>query len=467
MSRARRLKWIVAAAATTTLAGVAVSFACATLRGDESLASDPVAVTVPVALSSHPVPANTMIGVMVTLGVSEVEGTAWGQPAQGAAVAAARLDWGGTALRLVVEDDRGSERGAANAIRRLAERGVSGIVIATAGPQIAAAVAAARVAQVPVVLPYADLPRGDADAPGAWTFTPTAAEIGAGLRRHLAGFSHPLHIELGGELAPGLGPRETVRPVGTDLEGLAAQVAERTGAASMPVAERRGIDAPAALPEAEPGAPRADVLVMNGPARLMGTMVATLQEKHVTSPIVLAPSALSPQFARSVDEAGGVLSPDLQTFGAAGGDALALKPTSEGRSMSAYLQSLRRLAEDPHGTNLTADMSFADAAPWADSRSHDAVLALVAAVSRARSGDPIRVNQALSTLALVAGDGIAGPPLDFSRAHASSAPVRLLHVTSESLGLRPEAGDSIVPTWFPAPARPTASSATPNASEEG
>lgn len=460
-----RKRWVIALVAVAAVVSLTLVFASASGRARPD--SDPVAVTVPVALTTHAVPANTKIGVVLTLGEGEVAGVEWAQAAQGAAIAAARLEWGGAAVRLFVEDDRGSKDGALKAIAALAARGVSGIVLATAGPHLRSAAKAAIDAGISVVLPYAQIPAGLRGTTGIWSLAPAEEETRSALRQRLADFAHPLLLDLGGGTPAGIAIAEALPLAGTDFAGLAALAAARSGAEPEAGGAYPGGDVPNQREPAKPAVPRTDVLVVSGHARAMGEMVAALQAKRVTVPIILDPVAVSPLFSQALDSADGVTSATLQTAGIGTGDAAAFQPTSEGRSMSAYLQALRQLAEDPRARNLSGDLPFADSAAWADGRSHDAVLAIAVAASVARSPDPPRVHAALRGLKLVAGDGIAGPSLDFAHAHPQTASVRILHLTNQPLGLRPESDRLPPSTWFPvAEDRPAISSA-PSTPGEG
>ena len=152
---------------------------------------------------------------------------------------------------------------------------------------------------------------------------------------------------------------------------------------------------------------------------------------------MLTPGATSPVFAGSLQKAGGALSGRLLTVGADTGDAVALRSDASGRGMSAFLAGLRVLASDPQAQNLTGDREFAAVAGSADSRSHDAIVALVRAVSAAGSNDPKLVGTALETLKVGPADGIAGPALDFSRREALTGEPVQLNTSVQDLGLRP------------------------------
>jgi len=376
----------------------------------------------PVALSQWDVPSSVRVGVIVTLGQGDIEGSEWVAAADGAVVAGHRLADGGHKVELLVENDHGTAIGGAEAVDALVDRGVSGIVLASSGSHIAPAVLAAAEAGVPVVLPYAALPDAVLETEGAWSLAPTEEEVAGAIDRALASFAHPLLLEAGADLIGHPEIADVLRSRAGDLTMLAAAAAENE---------------------------KADVVVIDARPREAAEIVAELQARRVTAPTILPANAVSPAFAQAFGERGGEVSPALSTVGIAAGDSWALESGSEGRAMSAYLQAVRQLANDENVTNLIGDASFVESASWADARSHDAVLAIVAAAAAAGSGDAERVRAGFDGLRLGVDTGIAGPELDFASTRASVGDVLMLHATGQSLGLRPSARDAPGLSWFP------------------
>lgn len=414
-------------------------------------AADPVAISVPVALTGIGAPKDLKLGVVVSIGQGAVEGAEWASAAEGAAVARSRIIEGGSEISLLVENDHGTADGAKTAVTSLVEQGASGIVFATSGEHLAAGVAAASEAKVPAVLAYEPIPDAS-QAKAVWTLAPSEKALEAAYRAATKDFANPVLITAGPGVPESLSFAETLRPKGTDLAGAAETAAARTGAdASAHHAytgtdlEQDGGDKAQPKDEKKP----ADALVISGNARSLATLVKELQSRNVSVPLVLAPAAGSPGFAQALAEQDGSVSASLETIGVNVGDAAALGNGTQARAASAFLQEVRQLAADPEAKNLTGDAPFADVAPWADVRSHDAVLALTIAAGKAGSTDPERIAKELAKLQLTAADGIAGTLLDFREAQASSGKVQLLHATGQSLGLRPTGEMPL--TWFPAP----------------
>ncbi|ROP72224.1 hypothetical protein [Curtobacterium sp. PhB115] len=387
-----------------------------------------VPATVPVEIVAAHVPEDTKIGVVVTLG--DGEGSEWNAAAQGALVAERRLALGGTDITLVTKNDGGTVSGAKAAVESLAKSGVSGIVVASAGTHVAGALTAAAALDIPVVLPYA------AAEKDSWSTAPTADSISDAMTTALGDARSPLLVDLGGGAPAGLRISHVLDGEDTaDTAALAQTVAERTGATSTDADADTGADTDAA--DAETAAPDSDAVVVSGPADRQGGLVAALQAADVTVPVVLTADATSPAFGTALAEAGGSLSGSFRTVGVATDDARALASDAEGRAMSAFLGGVRVLAGDQDAENLTGDQSFAAVADAADSRSHDAVVALVRAVGKARSTEPADVTDALAALELGPGSGIAGPALDFTRQQALGAPATVLAASAQQLGLRP------------------------------
>jgi hypothetical protein len=416
-------------------------------------AAEAVPATVPVPIRVAHVPDGTKIGVVVTLG--DGEGSEWDEAAQGALVAAKRLTLGGTDVELVTRNDGGSSGGAERAVKQLVDSGVAGIVVASSGAHVSGALDAAADAGVPVVLPYAS------SGSDSWSTAPSSASVSKAMQRALRGSDSPLLVDLGGGAPSGMQFAHVVTAdAATDDTALAATVAPRTGATSAattatPAAGADPTGAPsddAAQAQAQADAPVAvdsDAVVVSGSAARQGAFVAALQSADVTVPVVLTPDATSPAFGTALAAANGSLSGTFVSAGVATDDARALTSDAQGRAMSAFLGGVRVLADDADAQNLTADQPFSAVAWAADSRSHDAVVALVRAVGAARSDKPSAVADSLSTLRIGAGDGIAGPVLDFRQQQALRSDATVLAASSQTLGLRPATTDQTAAlVWF-------------------
>jgi len=442
----RRRRLLFAGIAVLVVAAVVA--AVLVVRSLTAAPAEAVPATVPVPVTVAHVPDGTKIGVVVTLG--DGEGSEWNQAAQGAVVAQRRLALGGTDVQLVTRNDGGSAEGAKKAVGELVQDGVAGIVVASSGGHVTAAAAAAADAGVPVVLPYAD------HTADSWSTAPAADSVTAAMQRALGSADSPLLVDLGGGAPAGLEVAHVLTAGSTDVSALATTVAQRTGAVQPD--EDAAADAPAV---------DSDAVVVSGSAARQGAFVAALQAADVTVPVVLTPDATSPAFGAALEDAGGSLSGTFRTAGVATDDATALNADSAGRAMSAFLGGVRIVAKDPDAKNLTGDQAFSAVASAADSRSHDAVIALVHAVGAARSTSPEAVTDALAKASLGVDDGIAGPALDFRDQQALGSDATVLAASAQALGLRPASSSTASLVWFadttdsgPTDSGPTGSSTT-------
>jgi hypothetical protein len=423
----RRRLLIIGIAALLVAAVVA---AVLTFRAiGSSTPAEAVPATVPVGITVKGVPDGTKIGVIVTLG--DGEGSEWNEAAQGALVAERRLALGGTDITLVTKNDGGTTAGAKAAVADLAKSGVAGIVVASSGAHVSGALTAAAAKGVPVVLPYAPAEKD------SWSTAPASGSVSSAMTTALGDAESPLLVDLGGGAPAGLRVAHVIDGDDTsDTAALADTIAARTGVTGTDDGADEAEDADRKVE------PDSDAVVISGSAQRQGALVAALQAADVTVPVVLTPDATSPAFGAALVEAGGSLSGSFRTVGVATDDARALSSDAEGRAMSAFLGGVRVLADDDDTQNLTGDRPFSAVAGAADSRSHDAVVALVRAVGKAGSTEPSDVTDALAALDLDSAAGIAGPALDFTRQQALGASATVLAASAQPLGLRPDTASS-------------------------
>jgi hypothetical protein len=440
----RRTWLIIAGAVSVVIAAVLVwllVFPAAPTHAVPAAAADPVALT------GASVPDDTRIGVIVTLGTG-AEGSQWSSAAEGARVAQQRYLLGGTTVTLVTEDDHGTKQGAVDAVNALVGEEITGIIIATSGPHLDDALRTAADADIPVVLPYAPAP---ADAVTAWSLAPSENQTTAALTDLIADYRNPVLIDTGSEGAVPLEVQDRIAfTTANDPATIAADIAHRTGADALTAGGYAGDveDAVEPLPVTD----RNDAVLVSGHPVVQAALVAALQQRGITVPILLTPDALSPAFATALTERGGTPSTAFVTVGGAWSDAEALNPTAQGRAMSAFLAATRQFAASPNVTNLFDDAPFAETGVHADARSHDAVIALVEAIRSAESTSPAEVTAVLESLRLDPSAGIAGPSLEFRTTEAFAGELSVLRTTAQDLGLRPRTDDTPRTfAWFAEP----------------
>jgi hypothetical protein len=367
------------------------------------------------------VPDHLSVGVVVSVTSAPGEGAEWRDAAEGARVAIDRFVLGGAKVTLVPVNDKGTEAGAAAAVKTLADDGVAGIVVATAGGHVRGALQEAATRHLPVLLPYEATTEALPD--DAWLTGPESAITDQRLVEalHDRSLTKPYLMDAGRGAVEGLAPIVSrTFAAGDDPAELARTLARR---------QKKGT--------------AADAVVISGPAELQGRLVSALQGAGIDLPTVLTPDALSPRFPQAIVRADGSLSGTFVSAGLDEGDARALEPTESGRALAAYFTALNLTAENTAATDLFGERPFTAVAGAADVRSHDAVVALVRAAAKAGSADPAEVGRALAGMHLGRTDGLAGAPLDFSAPVAvADDDVRPLAATPTSPGVRPPAGDS-------------------------
>lgn len=407
-------------AGTATVASVAVLavLALAGCSDDEEKKAEPPAPRAPAPVelavdtgSDEPV----KIGVLLAVSTAPGQGQDVQAGAQGARVAAYRLGLdGGTRPDLVVEVDDGTDEGAEEAMTKLVEAGVAGVVVASTGDHLADAVEKAAESDVAVLAPYW---RPDVDVPdGVWITGPARGAVDLRLQQALdqRGVDKTLLVTADGITVDGVEVTDTDEFDAGDPSATVEAV------------------------EKEVKAKRVDSVLVAASAPTQATVVSLLQGALPSLPIVLTPEALSPDFAEQLTEAGGTTSGRLTTVGVDAGDASTLTQSAQADSVAAYFAALRLAAGDTSVTDLLGDQPMADAAAGADTASHDAVVALVRAVAAAGATDPAAVRDVLAGLSLDAGDGLAGPPLDFGADPTLPADdVVVLQSTTQDPGVRP------------------------------
>jgi hypothetical protein len=422
---ARRARLLPAAGLAAVVLSGSLS-SCSLLESEEAHGTP--AEPAPVALKAAQAPDDLAIGVVVSL---TGEGSDWSETAEGARVATYRYGLGERAVDLRPVDDKGTARGATAAVRTLVDAGVAGIVVATEGEHVRAAVKAATDAGVPVLLPYETDTAGLPD--GAWLTGPDREQVVSALARALAadGLGRPVVVDAGGGAPSGIDALSTYPfRAGGDASRIAGRIARQT---------RSGA--------------RVDSVVVTGPAAQQATVVRALQGENVQVPVLLTPDALSPVFATTLVALDGTLAGRLTTVGPDAADVAAMTPGAEGQALSAYFAALRATAGDDGVEDFFDAEPFGGVSDTADTRSHDAVVALVTAAAEAGSDAPEAVTKALSGLTVTRADGLAGPELDFSAPSAlADDAVTALQASTQSPGLRP-ASPKPEPRlfWFTAP----------------
>lgn len=383
MSAPRWLKYAV----TLVSAAALVALAVVTWGGDDSgeraAPAERARSGRPVVALTAGVPAGTKIGLVVS---TAGPGKDVRDLAAGAYVALHRLTASDPGqVVLVVEDDEGTEAGAAAAVQRLADEGVLGIVYASAGDHMRAGVAEAAARDLAVLAPYN----------GELALTESGHAFLTG----------PSDAQAAAELASRVTDRRLERVVLVHQAGAYGDAGrEALARAGLPVQSAvvvapDGSDAAAAartVVAAEAGA----VVVwadLDPSLRLLSELKAV----GVGVPTLFSPRVAVPAFGRVQQ---GLTAP-AATDGLLSAGVWA-GPATPSAFVDAFYLGRDEAAAAGTRANLTA----------ADIRSHDAVLALVAAAADAASAGPGGLNPAgvLAALRDVESfPGAAGVPLRF------------------------------------------------------
>lgn len=275
-------------------------------------------------------------------------------------------------MRLVVEDDLGTPEGAVAAVDRLADEGVVGIVYASLGDQAKAAADRAAERNVALLAPYA--------ADGALTSAATTFLTG------------PTEQQAASELteyvkSKALTPVAVVHQTGPYGD----RGRELLGGAGLEVQHDVTFDPASDDPSApvktlaasEPGVVIAWT-ELDGAVRLLSEMKAA----GVSAPVLFAPRVAVPAFGRAQK----ALTAPAATDGLLSAGTW-VGPWTPTAAVDAFYAARNKAASEGARADLTN----------AEMRSHDAVLALLAAADAADSNEPAQVVVALRSLGKVGG----------------------------------------------------------------
>jgi hypothetical protein len=306
--------------------------------------------------------------------------------AAGAYIAAFRLN-GATdshdKVALIVEDDNGTTDGAVAAMKSMADQGVAGVVYASTGEQVLAGVAKAAELGMPVVLPYADDPRVTTQGATSFMTGPSIAQVAKEFATHLedAKFAKVALIRQAG--AYGDAGKSALADAGVKFAS-DTPFTPGTALGAKGIVDGKP-DAIVVWAEAAPAVQVADALSVAGAnaEMLFGDRAVVPTFGHVLA------SALVASVGDGVLSAGSWAGPD-----------------TPGSATDAFFLARDKAASDG---GISADLT------QGDFRSHDAVLAIVAAAgSSADRGHTLDALRSLSTPV----DGAAGVPVDFSSQRA-------------------------------------------------
>lgn len=331
------------------------------------------------------------VGVIVSYTGDNAQGTGWDRSAEGANVAAWRIAQSGGQVRLHLVSDKGSEQGAKDAIRELTSKGVVAAIAATEGTHIKALSAEAANANLPLVFPYTS---PDQTSDELWSMAPDNAQMKKVLETTLTrrGLKKPFLIQPAGQQLQ-LGGDSLLFGPGT------AQATAEGAVAKIEQAQ-------------------ADAVVLAGNAKDLATLFVTLRERNIQLPIVTTTAGQNPIFMDDLVKSG-VSVGDLSTIGTPTPDIIAFQASRQGAGASSFVQAAGIMARDYDQKSLDASQEFHLVAPYADARSHDALIFIVRAAVQATQKS-IPMKDALASTSMTVEDGLVGAELDFSTQSANT-----------------------------------------------
>jgi len=391
-----------------------------------------------VILAAEGTPTTVAVGLIVSGSSAPGQGSDLAAEAAGATVAAFRLSHGSRTVTLDVVDDQGTSAGALKAITKLVADHVSGVVAATTGDHLDAALALAAYDNLPVLAPYLAAPVPSAAT--TWYLGAQAKDIHSAIKAGLAlrHLTSPFVLSGDGTAADviGLAPPFHQMSYATDA------TADAIAAPVLSAAQRHSIDS----------------VVIGGSAERQAQIVAALQGKAPGLQIVLTPEAVRAAFGdglgtQAAKDGTATTAGAFFTVGSPSTDALAQGNTDVAGRMAALLTAVALAASEqgtpPYAAGYTrtggardllhpASLSFGQVgAATADAGSHDAVIALARAAEKAKSADPALVLAELRNGFRLHADGLAGPDLDFRTPWAAgSASLVTLQSTARDPGTR-------------------------------
>lgn len=334
------------------------------------------------------IPADLSVGVVVSYTEDAFEGRGWDLAGEGARVAAWRLDQGGKEVKLPVVSDQGSAEGSVKAIEDLKSQGVTAALALTSGTHAEALAEAAAEANLPIIFPY-QVPKTKSDAT-AWYAMPTEQELNQLVSGHIAGLGCENPVVFEGAKTQFEGLEGTKISVGAD-----------------------GVEKP--LEDLVKVLEDSDVkncIVLDTDPVVSAHLVQGIHGLNLNLATIGGPALVNPLFAQTLGDNAEVLK-NVYAVGAPSAIGVSMTPGSEGARAAVFERAVSIMAQDPELASVTADEFFQERAGFADTVSHDALLALVKAVAIADSDDAADISEAMGAVTIEENDGFASEQLAF------------------------------------------------------
>lgn len=372
----------------------------------------------PVQLSID-LPRDFKVGLIYSLTEDPNVETSWLDAAEGAQVAAYRIDPKGEDIAFYTQNDHGTEDGAQRAVDALTSEGVSGIIVATSGAHVQTIADAASAKKVPTIFLY----DGDVNGESSWTFAPSSKRnfdaLATALTEH--SYTNPIVFDSEENLSDLTSVKYYPFDVSTDLAELAQEVAGLLEAGT-----------------------HADSIVISGNSAAQLALIQELQTRAITLPVLLTSQAAAPEFSEGLVDFG-INDGNFETVGVQSVDILALESDSAGERAASFFTAIR-LMNDSSRMNLLNELPFHDVISNADGLSHDALVSLAHAADNAGSSDAEKVLAALKGANLTGQDGLVTGSLNFTQTTPNADLLGVVRMTMQSPGLRD--GSEASTYWF-------------------
>ncbi|MFC5370039.1 hypothetical protein [Arcanobacterium bovis] len=303
----------------------------------------------PLEIEANAKDDNLLVGIVVSYTDNPDEGAGWSIAGEGASVALWRLKQGDSNVSARVISDNGNEVGARSAVATLKQDKAAAIIALTTGSHTKILASEAAAAGIPVIFPYE---KSSQPASNAWYFRKNEPDF----RSMSSELSHQL---------------KCAQPV--VIEGDGRVNAPKTGEVTvLPGQESAAVAEVIRLHSQQ----QADCLFLDVNAKSAAEIIKQTRANNIDFPIVGSFDLLNPLFQQSlgsnIRSIGAVYS-----IGTESTNVMAMKNDSVGARAGIFNHAVRLMKDNKSLRSFDTSKPFAEVSGFADSWSHDAILAAV------------------------------------------------------------------------------------------
>lgn len=350
------------------------------------------------------VPNNLKIGIIVSYTENNAEGRGWDLNGEGANVAKWRLHQGGTQIETHVVSDQGTENGAKEAITELKNQQVSAILAFTSGPHTQALAEAAKEANLPLVMPYAQTPETPVE--NTWYGQPSTKQKAQATQTLLD--KHQCSETLtDSELQPLLNNPQQQTPVVNNTEPPTPSEKTQNPELTNLLNKLNTSNQPC--------------LLIQNPQTPTHTLLTQLSQHNLTPTIIINQPATNAYWTQTITESN-IPPTNLHTIGTPTSQLGQpnLNPTSK-LNYAGFIEATQQMAADPQQTSFRNNINFAGSGNYADLLSYDSFIAITKAAANAKTTSPTDLAKALQTLQIPEDETLLGAPLNFTQPNYAPA----------------------------------------------